>query len=195
MGTVYLSPDKVWDYYMGHRNELRYSEKLIADNPEYGINIVITGFMQGYCTVVVSADDTSIYEEDVNCARDCEGVVRMLYDDYLSVGAIELLDTWDNDNKKDKEHSGDEKFDALVEKNEIEVREAELDDAIWMLVETAVDHDMDFNQNMCDDIKEHILEYMWKKHKIAIYRPMYLVDENNEQFFEEYPYECMVFDE
>lgn len=184
MGTVFLSPDKVWSYYIEHRSELVNSDKLIAENREYGIDIVISGFMQGYCTILVSADDSPVYEEDVNCARDCEAMVRMLYDNYLSIDALDLLDAKDI-----------EEFNSLEEKEEISVREADLDDAVWALVEAAIDRSKIFDQDLCDDLKEHFLEYMWKKHKLQIYRPMYLVDENNEQFFEEYPYECMVFDE
>lgn len=196
MGTVYISPDKVWAYFVSHKTELKCGEKLIADNPEYGIEIFIAGFLPSFCTILVTADDTPVYEEDADNEMDCESIIRMLYDNYLSPGAISILD--DFDGISDDETCTKELTEKEVEAEEIEVREGELDDAVLTFLETTLDMPIPYGEKtetLIADLKEHFLEYMWRKHSLPIYRPMYLVDENNEQFFEEYPYECMVFDE
>lgn len=196
MGTVYITPDQVWSYFVSHKTELKCGEKLIADNPEYGIEIFIAGFLPSFCTVLVTADDTPVYEEDVGDATDCESVIRMLYDNYLSVGAIDILDEYTG--TTDDETSSKELSEKEIEEEQIETREGELDDAVLNFIEIALDMCVPYGEKteaLISDLKEHFLEYMWKKYNLPIYRPMYLVDENDEQFFEEYPYECMVFDE
>lgn len=196
MGTVYITPDQVWSYFTSHKTELKCGEKLIADNPEYGIEIFIAGFIPSFCTVLVTADDTPVYEEDVGDATDCESVIRMLYDNYLSVSAIDILDEYTG--TTDDETSSKELSEKEIEEEQIETREGELDDAVLNFIEIALDVCVPYGEKteaLISDLKEHFLEYMWKKYNLPIYRPMYLVDENDEQFFEEYPYECMVFDE
>lgn len=178
MGTQYLVPDRVWAYYTQHKTELAYSEKIIADNPEYGIEITMTSFGKGCCTIIVTADDTPIREEEVD-STDCRAVVTELYDEYLTPSAIDSLDTGAN-------------IEA-DELSDMHVREIELDEAIVAFVEAATDS---FNPSLSAeairDLKEHFLEYLWEKHRISPYRPMYLEDENGVKFYDEFPYECMV---
>ena len=45
------------------------------------------------------------------------------------------------------------------------------------------------------DVKEHMLEYMARKPGLLIYRPMYLEDEDGKDFYSEYPYEEMIFED
>ena len=47
-----------------------------------------------------------------------------------------------------------------------------------------------------DDLKEHFLEYMYRKWGIGIYRPMYLEDtDTGEDYFTEYPYDDLVYED
>ena len=46
---------------------------------------------------------------------------------------------------------------------------------------------------MVEDVKEHLLEYFYRKHGLSVYRPMELEDDEG-VFIEDYPYECMEFD-
>ena len=46
-----------------------------------------------------------------------------------------------------------------------------------------------------DDLKEHFLEYMARKWGLVIHRPMFLEDENGEEFYEDYPYDCIEFED
>ena len=56
------------------------------------------------------------------------------------------------------------------------------------------DTDEDIIATAADDIKEHVLEYIARKHRLPIYRPMYLEGEDGKDFYSEYPYEEMIFD-
>ena len=80
-------------------------------------------------------------------------------------------------------------------------RELELDDAVSMLLDTVIEEDVAMflgpeADEICEDIKDHILEYLYRKHGISTRRPMVLEDtETGEDFFEEYPYEHMEFED
>ena len=79
------------------------------------------------------------------------------------------------------------------------MREEELDSLIWDFVMGVFGGDtytdFDCTGEVLDDLKDHFLEYMYRKHGFDIYRPMVLEDEDGTEFFEEYPYEHMVFDD
>ena len=80
-------------------------------------------------------------------------------------------------------------------------RELELDDAFTMLLDTLIEEDLGLffgaeADEILEDIKDHTLEYLYRKHGISVRRPMVLEDEEtNEDFFEEYPYDSMVFED
>ena len=53
----------------------------------------------------------------------------------------------------------------------------------------------DVIEEIADDVKEHTLEYIARRHGLPIYRPMYLEDEDGKDFYSEYPYEEMIFED
>lgn len=84
----------------------------------------------------------------------------------------------------------------------IEQREQELTDIIDDLLYMILEDDFysvvgcEAYNAIVDDLKEHLLEYLWRKHGISVRRPMELIDkESGRIFYDEYPYECMVYDE
>ena len=89
----------------------------------------------------------------------------------------------------------------LDQEDMISERELELDEAISLLLDTVLEEDavMFFGtetDEVCEDLKDHILEYLYRKHGISVRRPMVLEDtETGEEFFEEYPYDSMVFED
>ena len=80
------------------------------------------------------------------------------------------------------------------EELEIEAREFELSEATEIFVSSVVS-DIEVDPEVIEDCKEHFLEYMYRKFGLSIHRPMVLEDEEGEEFFEEYPYECMEFED
>lgn len=188
MAEIIIDASTVWDYFSSHEDELAYHMCQIASNREYGISVFITSDV-GYPSIIVTADDTQVYEETMLDKTDCEETVRMVYDNYLTDSVVMILD---------------ELYGMGIEMTEIEVedmiacREAELDNATVDFILAVLD-DFDYSasefDDICDDIKEHILEYMARKHHLPIRRPMYLEYDNGEEILEEFPYENMEFDD
>ena len=78
--------------------------------------------------------------------------------------------------------------------DEIEERELELTEATEVFVNAVAD-DLQIDSEVIEECKEHFLEYLYRKFGLTIRRPMVLEDEEGEDFFEEYPYECMIFED
>ena len=84
---------------------------------------------------------------------------------------------------------------------EIERSEGALDEAVEYFISSILDDehsvfgDVPIPEYVIKDCKEHFLEYLYRKHKFNIRRPMVLEDESGEDFYEEYPYPCLVFED
>lgn len=112
----------------------------------------------------------------------------------MSIKAIEtLMDT--EDNTVYVEDDSEEEYDD--EQMLIDEREEEIDSAVREFVNIVSDTGCyNLTDEAMDDLKEHFLEYMYRKWGIGIYRPMYLEDaDTGEDYFTEYPYDDMVFED
>lgn len=186
---IILQPDEVWDYFVEHEEEYDKYMFEIASCSEYGTAVYLSRSSKGVGCITVEADDQEVYNEEVIDAEDTKKTVQKVYDDYLTDKVIEILSDFEP-------QEGDTLQD---QEDEIAMREEELDNLIWDFVmgvfggETYADFDC--TGEVLDDLKDHFLEYMYRKHGFDIYRPMVLEDEDGTEFFEEYPYEHMEFDD
>ena len=195
MAQIYVDASDIWDLFQKEKKLLEDHERKIAECPEYGTEIYLTG-ENGYPCIVVYADDDMVYTEICVSPADCKSVAQSIYNDYLTEKVLQKyldeLDEEESDGCDDDQLAG-----RLVD---IEDREADLDMAVFDFVNTALDRlcieeYMDESDEMCADVKDHFLEYLARKWGLPIYRPMYLVEEDGAEFYTEYPYECMEFDD
>lgn len=183
-------------------NDLKENEaEEIAYNNAYGVSIYIQSDF-GVPEIVVEMDNEPIYSESYIDADEskvgpgawCEDTASRIYDTCLTSMVLDLLDG----DFSSVEDSGASDFRDI--ESEMEDREFELQDAVETLVYTAT-KDSTFSMTreqeeaMVEDVQEKVLEYIARKYKIDIWRPMYLVDDNGEEFLEEYPYTHLIFDE
>lgn len=188
MQDIIIEPHGLWDYLVeqdriGQLDNIMYD---IAHNEEYGTVVYVTKDDKGRYCISVEADDIEVYSDYVYNKDDAEETCKKVYDDYLTDRVIEII-------MEMQEES------ALDQMDEIEVREEELTDITMQFIMEVLGGDTYFDgadlDEIVDDCKEHFLEYMARKHDLQIYRPMVLEDEDGEDFFEEYPYDCMVFED
>lgn len=191
MREITITPKELWAFLKkkDDAGELKTTMFQIASNDEFGVEIYATKEESAYCIVVV-ADSYEAEREHIFNAADAERICGRLYEDYLTESAIELLSgfrEWDDEQDED---------DLVME--EIAGRETELSEAVTTFISDVLDGEIfidgDFDE-VIEDCKDHFLEYLARKHGFDIYRPMILEDEDGEDFFEEYPYQCMVFED
>lgn len=187
---IIVEPRDLWSYYLEHKKQLTSTMFEIAQNKEYGVSIYLSENEKGNASIVVEADDMEVYSETIVNDRDARTTCEKIYDKYLSDKVVDILAEMGIDDEDD--------MTALEEEDAIDEREAELDEALYSFLDTVCGEDyFDFyaDYDMIEDIKDHFLEYLARKHGIPVRRPMVLEDEDGEDFFEEYPYECMIFDD
>lgn len=183
MMNVRVKPENVWSFYIENRRTLAQKMLLLAANDDLEASVYITdedGLPQFY----VFCGDDPIFQLEGHSAAECEETAKNLYEDYLSDDQEALAVAEDSGKSK--------------EEDTISKREDELDDAFGNLLEaisTADYYRRPDADNVCDDIKELVCEYLYRKYGISVYRPMYLEDEDGKDFYAEYPYEHMVFDD
>lgn len=190
MENVRVKPHEIWAFFKSHREELESKLILIANNEEYGVVIYLSE-TSGLPQIVVYMDDSQVYEESCVNEKDCEKTVAEIYEDYLTSRVLDtVLD----------EPTGKNEDRALMEQDmRVSEREDELSDAVTEMLFTVLGDDYyplsDDVEEITEDLKDHLCEYLFRKYGINIYRPMYLEDENGDEFFEEYPYDCMEFND
>lgn len=182
---IIIDPGDVWDYFNEHMDELFGSMKMIADNSQYGIEIYLTE-TGNLPTIMASADGEEIDEESCVSANDCATTVQDFYDKYLSDSVVSIL-------------MGECEDKSMSEELElIDERELEIDEAIYMLLDTLVPNLLDVAEDpdeIYEEMKERICESLYKDYGISVYRPMYLECEDGTDEFCEYPYPEMELDE
>jgi len=196
MGAInILDPEEVWDYWIQHPEEIIGVMFGIATYEDLGIEIYMTADNAKNLRVVVEADSIEIYEEsminDIDCLKSCQKI----YDEYLTESVSSILARFDMPPQKSKQKTEEE-----IEEESIEERELELDTLVYDFYSNVLGFNAKFEpqdeQEMLEDIKEHFLEYMARKHSIPIYRPMYLEDvDTGKEYYTDYPYEDMVFED
>lgn len=187
MENIYVAEDEMWGYFNEHKERLRKNLDLVAENQDIGTAIYLTND-KGTPYLLVYDGDFLMYEEGMVSERDCEKTTGRVYDEYLTESI-----KWDDEADGSDEHESEESEDDMIAE-----REDELDMAVFDFVSTVIgDNAMAYDANLdaaCNDLKEHFLEYMARKHGMEIFRPMKLIDDDGNVWFEDYPYRYLEYD-
>lgn len=190
---IIVQAEDVWKVFQAEKQQLRTKLKEIAENPGFNVVVYLTEENER-AQIVVYIDDAEFYSEQCVSELDCKTTVRKIYEQYLT---DKVLNVYFGDDEEDEKL--DEEYSQYEAESDIEERELEIDvallDFLDAVLEANIDELVDDADVICEDCKEHFLEYLARKWGFDIHRPMYLEDENGEEFFEEFPYGCMEFDD
>ena len=189
MRNITVKPANIVEFYQKNKFRLSQEADDIAENEAIGVVIYLSD-QNGRPTITVSADDMLVAE--VSTGIDgLKDIVQTMYDTYLDEQAFIATMT---EGEEDEEYDEDDLAQALIDEREDEI-DAAVDDFLAVILQTnGYEYDSVIDE-IHDDVKEHFLEYLARKFKIELYRPMYLEDEDGEDFFEECPYGCMEFED
>lgn len=182
MRDVLIGSFNIANYFRANQTILETRMETIAEDDEYGIEIFLSSTC-GSPTITVMADDIQQYEITTDIFN-LERVCKVVYDRYLDNAVSALSEA--PDSEKDLQNDMDDRESEL---------DAAIDDFLGVVLQSYGYDDGGVIDEIHDDVKEHFLEYLYRKYGVDIYRPMFLEDEDGEEFFEEYPYECMEFED
>lgn len=172
-----VAPSNVWDFFHSNKDRFGTEMYLIAESND-GMTGIYIAEKDGNPQFFVENCDEVIDECVVITKTDCEEAAELLYLEYLDCDELDILDVgFEQDIIQEREDEITVLFQNLL---------------FDLLVDTANE---DIINNIVEDVKEHTLEYIARKHNLPIYRPMYLEDEDGNDFYSEYPYEEMIFDD
>lgn len=212
---IILEPEECWQYVQDHKEELSAEMHLIAEETDYGVQVFLEA-VDNLPYFTVNVDDVPIHNEFCLGVHDAEETAAEIYEKYIdeafkTLSEIDDLDdtnefSWeDNPIEYDDwldfdEEFDDKEFDLKMEISNEQLiceRETELDDCINWFLDTVSDKlpVIDFEDDDIEDIKDHFCEYVARKYGVNIWRPMYLEGEDGKDFYTEYPYEAMVYDD
>ena len=120
-----------------------------------------------------------------------------MYDSYLTDEILKIF-SGDDVADSDSNSTNNDREDSLERPmQEIEDRETDIDDAVEDLINVILEKSQNYSsgkfKDIRDDVKEHILQYLYLKYGLDIHRPMFLVFEGEKEGeeikeFREYPY-------
>lgn len=169
--NLLVKEDEIAQYFEENRESLMASPEIVANDPDMNIQIEVVENDGG---LEIYANDGSYTIFDEFAFEPTE--MGLVYQD-----AIKTVEEYIED--------------MLGSVEDISYREEELDDATMSYLVSVLGNDdaYDIPKDTINDIKEHFLEYLWRKHHINIYRPMCLEDDEG-SFETDYPYPHMVFE-
>lgn len=184
MDNIVLYPSGVWEYFQNHKDELKDNMLKIAESPNGSWEVWISSEDDNLRIIVTDMDDDIIDEGWATTEHECLDIVGDIYSCYL--GYVDADDEVDLDSE-----------DEYINQELISAREDEIDvlfrNMLFDLLDKSIAEDV--IEEIADDVKEHTLEYIARRHGLPIYRPMYLEDEAGKDFYSEYPYEEMIFED
>lgn len=198
-----FEPEGLWEFVCNNAQSLEEQIE-IGNYPDVGI-IIYVGKNKETDTyqITVEADDVIVYEEDFFGETDCEDTCKRVFHRFLTNEVYKEFFARGKEREENEEDEEDEEdgIFPLGYRDLIEEREDEIDIAVEDLFYTilnncASDPLLPVDQDrLIKDMKEHILEYMARKHGLDIYRPMILVKLNDKgeekegsEYYSDFPY-------
>lgn len=175
-----ITESEVWEFFEENADKLADEVQVIAENPLTGVEIMLE-VEDGYPVISVALDSEVLCQEPLLNPSDAKETAERLFKQYLS---DEVFFDWDANVVPPS---------SLDEKDAIEEREIELDDAVWYLLQTFAPNLIDFFDDgevvdkTIEELKDFFGAYLYGEHGISIYRPMF-INKDGEEVFCEYPY-------
>ncbi len=174
MRVVYFDPDEVWKYFRENHERKCIAEDTTFDVQAYARN------QNGTITLTVESEGKIDECFSVSTEEECKEAVENIYEFYI----------YDVDNPEEDFDEGESESEDDV----ISDREDQLFYAVYDFLNVVAeeeDLDCDDGQELIRRVLEDILEYLYKKYRLKIRRPMFLEDGGGNEVFVEYPYGYM----
>ena len=164
-----MEPSEVWEYICSNSSSIENAMVLINENEEMGIEIHATITDSVPEIVVTDVEGEMIDSISVTNAIECEEAVEELYEDYI----------------------GDSGEEEIIEERETEIN-AMFEDLLAQLCPDDMGELLPIEyEEILNDVVDHMCEYLYVKHGISVYRPMYLECNNGKKEYYDFPYSEM----
>ena len=179
----------LWEYFTKKKESLLSHEALVCQNNDIGVAIYMTAEYPplsgngALMKLLLTEDQEEVDSRFCNNEKEARKAYKEFYE-YVS-GNMPVYD----------DATDEEEEDEYIQAR-IEDQETALDDAIYTFIDAASNGSvLNLSDEEVADIKDHFCEYLYRKHGIDVYRPMFLENEDGKDEYFDYPYEEMEFED
>lgn len=179
---IFVHPLDILEYYRRNEQRLAEYEHQLAESDD-GVAIYLVS--NDFPVVNVYIGDTLVSEHETD-------------EDSLMSTYMEVLDEWGVDLTEIADEDEDDEMSEEDKRELIDLREDQLTGfAVSMIYDILEANDDDTVgdaeiEEAAVAVKELVCDLLAKGFGFEVYRPMFLISETGEKFFEEYPYPSMI---
>ena len=197
MQRIIYDTDEIYDVFQDEKRDIAEHRLLVAETDDFQIflDCMVSHSMEYVGMIVVESKDGYIIEEDFfEDEKECNNIFEKAFINYIfTAETTDVVDKKDETN--DTVYDKDGKLNVFYV-DEIEQREGDLTLAVLNFIDGISDTQVScaLSDEDVDEIKNHFIEYLYRKFGLSIYRPMELVMDNGDEIYEEYPYPKLRFE-
>lgn len=194
MTSVTYDPSEVYEVFQDEKEAIAKQRIEVAKSNSYAVYLdCMVSMSGGYTGMLVVESDGYVIEEDFfENEKECNDIFEKAFINYIFTEETTVIDKEDVNSFYDKYGNLDTYY-----ADEIEQREGDLDLAVVNFIdevsETCVSSAL--TEEQIGEIKDHFLEYLYRKFGLSVYRPMEIVMDNGSEIYEEYPYPKLRFED
>ena len=178
--------DNLWDFCIESRGELSETTVEVGSNHNLGVSVYVTvePSDDDYFAIWVVQDGEEIFEEVFSTEEEALDVWDYIRDFFLEQTPFDIIrDRGDLINGEDRIYERETELDeAVIDFLDVAYSKAFFDqDAI----DEIVNH---FSEEIVDGVKNRVLSWLAKEYDDGIYRPCVMVDDEGNEFIENFPY-------
>ena len=196
MQKIVYDPSEIYEVFQEEKLDIANHRLLVAENDDFQIflDCMASKSLEYIGMMVIESEGYIIEEDFFDDEKECNSIFEKAFINYIfTAETTDVVDKKDETNDTVYDKNG--KLDIFYV-DEIEQREGDLSLAVINFIDAISDTQMSYalTDEEVDEIKDHFIEYLYRKFGLSIYRPMELVMDNGDEVYEEYPYPKLRFE-
>ena len=196
MQKIVYDPSEIYEVFQEEKLDIANHRLLVAENDDFQIflDCMASKSLEYIGMMVIESEGYIIEEDFFDDEKECNSIFEKAFINYIfTAETTDVVDKKDETN--DTVYDKDGKLDIFYV-DEIEQREGDLNLAVINFIDAISDTQMSYalTDEEVDEIKDHFIEYLYRKFGLSIYRPMEIVMDNGDEVYEEYPYPKLRFE-
>lgn len=196
MQKIVYDPEEIYEVFQEEKLDIANHRLLVAENDYFQIflDCMASKSLEYIGMMVIESEGYIIEEDFFEDEKECNDIFEKAYINYILTETV-VEKAEEEENVNDTIYDKDGKLN-IAYVDEIEQREGDLTLAVINFIDAISDTQMSYalTDEEVEEIKDHFIEYLYRKFGLSIFRPMEIVMDNGDEVYEEYPYPKLRFE-
>ena len=196
MQKIVYDPSEIYEVFQEEKLDIANHRLLVAENDYFQIflDCMASKSLEYIGMMVIESEGYIIEEDFFEDEKECNDIFEKAYINYILTETV-VEKAEEEENVNDTIYDKDGKLN-IAYVDEIEQREGDLTLAVINFIDAISDTQMSYalTDEEVEEIKDHFIEYLYRKFGLSIFRPMEIVMDNGDEVYEEYPYPKLRFE-